>query len=106
MFGLLCSLAITPVIRLVAFRLGALDIPGGRKIHTQPTPRLGGLAIFLSLGISLWLEGFLKNGQQIVVLGEVVRTEALALAATAVTALGVLDDIFSLRPRHKLAVEI
>jgi len=81
-------------------------MPGGRRIHNQPTPRLGGLAIFISLGVTLWITGFLHTGKEIVGLGNVIQAEALALAATAVTALGVFDDIFSLRPRHKLVVEI
>lgn len=35
----------TPVIIRRAFKLGVVDLPGSRKVHTIPTPRLGGLAI-------------------------------------------------------------
>ena len=38
-----------PVIRKVAFRFDVLDIPGGRKIHKQVTPLLGGIGVFLGL---------------------------------------------------------
>jgi UDP-GlcNAc:undecaprenyl-phosphate GlcNAc-1-phosphate transferase len=44
----LCSLAVTPLVRSFARRFGAVDVPGERKIHSQPTPRLGGLSIFFS----------------------------------------------------------
>lgn len=39
------SLALTPGARWLAVRLGAVDEPGRRKVHVQPVPRLGGLAI-------------------------------------------------------------
>jgi UDP-GlcNAc:undecaprenyl-phosphate GlcNAc-1-phosphate transferase len=47
------SLLLTPLVRHVALRLGILDQPLGRKIHAVPTPRLGGVGIALSLGLSL-----------------------------------------------------
>jgi UDP-GlcNAc:undecaprenyl-phosphate GlcNAc-1-phosphate transferase len=43
-FGLV--LALVPVSRVLATRLGAIDAPGARKIHTTPMPRLGGVAVF------------------------------------------------------------
>src|SRR5690606_9720271 len=41
----LVALAATPLASVVARRVGALDHPSGRRIHTRPTPRLGGLGI-------------------------------------------------------------
>ncbi len=38
--------ALTPLVRRVARRVGAIDYPGGRRINTRPTPRLGGVAIY------------------------------------------------------------
>jgi UDP-GlcNAc:undecaprenyl-phosphate GlcNAc-1-phosphate transferase len=40
--------ALVPLSRLLARRLGVLDAPGPRKVHDTPTPRMGGLAVFLS----------------------------------------------------------
>jgi len=37
------SFLLTPLLRSFAIKVGAMDIPGERKIHDQPTPRLGGL---------------------------------------------------------------
>jgi len=37
---------LTPLMCQLAFKLGALDVPGERKIHSRITPRLGGLAVF------------------------------------------------------------
>src|SRR5512138_352440 len=43
--GLGSALLFTPVCRRLALRLDIVDRPGGRKIHGEPTPLLGGLAI-------------------------------------------------------------
>src|SRR5215467_1501551 len=39
---------LTPLIRALALRVGAVDHPGGRKIHQTPTPRLGGVSVVLA----------------------------------------------------------
>ena len=38
---------VTPGVIRLAHWLGALDLPGGRKTHVGPVPRIGGLAVFL-----------------------------------------------------------
>ncbi len=55
------SFALTPVVRWLAPALGLIDLPGHRKVHVAPTPRGGGIAIFLGVGISalvLWISGW------------------------------------------------
>jgi len=47
------SLLFTPVVRSVARKLGALDLPGGRKVHDHPIPRLGGFSIFVTFNLIL-----------------------------------------------------
>ena len=50
--SLLSSLVLTRVIRDAALRWNLVDAPvGGRKIHRQPIPRLGGVAIILAFAI-------------------------------------------------------
>ena len=44
----LLSLALTPVARAVALRVGAVDLPSPRKIHYLPVPRMGGAAVVVS----------------------------------------------------------
>ena len=41
------TVILTPVVRALAPALGLIDLPGERKVHVQPTPRGGGIAIFL-----------------------------------------------------------
>lgn len=42
------SLLLVPLVRRLAKRMGAVDQPGERKIHSMPVPRLGGVAIVAS----------------------------------------------------------
>lgn len=47
------SLALTPLVRALALRLGAVDQPGERKVHSEPIPRLGGVSVVLSALLAL-----------------------------------------------------
>ena len=40
---------LTPAVAVLASRWGVVDEPGGRRTHSQATPRLGGLAVLLGL---------------------------------------------------------
>ncbi len=51
----LLALAGTALARRVAIRLGLIDAPGHRKVHTTPTPRNGGIGIFWGFAIPLLL---------------------------------------------------
>src|SRR5256885_10331439 len=42
--------AATPLVGLLARRLGMLDMPGGRRVHPRPIPRPGGLPIAIAFG--------------------------------------------------------
>lgn len=46
------TLLLTPVVRSFALKIGAVDSPNLRKIHKNPTPRLGGLAIYFGFMIA------------------------------------------------------
>ena len=50
----LIAVVLTPIVIRVASNLKFFDIPGQRKIHGRPIPRLGGIAIFFALWVS-WL---------------------------------------------------
>src|SRR5262249_52363810 len=52
------STLLIPVVRVIAFRVGAVSTPGGRHIHSRAIPRLGGVAIAsgfcIALGLLVW----------------------------------------------------
>lgn len=97
----LIALATTPVAMILAQRLGAIDMPGikgtdsERHLHKQPTPRMGGLAIYL---------GFLFTVLLFVPMGR--KLGSMLIGATIIVILGILDDINDLKATHKLAVQI
>ncbi len=95
-------LALTPLARAAALRCGLVDRPDGRrKLHGQPIPLAGGVAIAASAAVVLAL-AFVRLGRVPTPLG-VDRLLGTVLAALVVVALGVADDLVELRGRHKLA---
>jgi UDP-GlcNAc:undecaprenyl-phosphate GlcNAc-1-phosphate transferase len=93
--ALTASYLLTPHVKRLAIRAGALDKPDARKVHTQPTPRMGGLAIYA---------GFL-----LAVLASVhINRElfGIILGGTVVLAVGIIDDLKQLPARVKLFGQI
>ena len=62
--GFLVTIFVTPRIITIAQALGLYDIPGERKMHKRPIPRLGGVAIFLGITIGTFV-GFFLSGAHI-----------------------------------------
>lgn len=89
----LLSLALTPLAARLAVRLEMLDPPDPRKLHSAPTPLLGGLAIYLAFLLSIGL--FLPRS----VWGEAA---AVLAGATLLLVTGILDDKGLLHPQVKL----
>ncbi len=58
----LVVLGTTPIVKKIGLKSGRFDLPGGRKLHSKPMVRLGGVSIFLgslsALLIVWWLGGF------------------------------------------------
>ena len=87
------TIAVLPA-RWLAFRLGAVAQPGERRIHSEPTARLGGLAMYLGFGLAAAL--FSTNP----------ATLGLLLSAAVVTTLMVFDDLGGVRPLLKLVFQV
>lgn len=95
--ALLIALGIMPLVRKAAVRWGFVDQPSTRKVHTRPTPRLGGAAIYLAC-----IAALLAFGNRFYV-GQVV---SILVGATLVSFMGVWDDHHGLRPLLKLAGQV
>jgi UDP-GlcNAc:undecaprenyl-phosphate GlcNAc-1-phosphate transferase len=87
----------TPVAKWFALRLGLVDLPSARKLHSTPMPLLGGLAIYAATVLALFL--FWSWDQE-------SRTQVLSIVtgATLLSIMGVLDDWGKLNAQIKLAV--
>ncbi len=83
----------TPWAMAAARRLGVLDVPSARKVHLQPTPLLGGVAIYAAIWIALLLISRLELARQYVFLPDTTGELALIFLSTVVLILvGILDD--------------
>jgi len=100
------SFLLTPLARRVAVWLGAIDHPGERKIHTEPMPRLGGLAVFGGFCFP-WGFFYLLDNRVTATFQNYERLfAALVAGAVVMLALGVVDDVKGLRAAPKLAVQV
>jgi len=94
--ALILSFSATPAVKLLAHKLGAIDIPkDSRRVHKSPIPRLGGLAIFVGFTISVLFMAEID-----------IQIRGVMLGAVIIVILGVLDDVFSLRAYIKFLVQI
>ena len=92
----LVALISTPVVRSLAFRVGAVDVPkDSRRMHSHPIPRMGGLAIFFGFILSVLI--FLPLTQEL---------RGMLLGGVVIVILGIFDDIFALPALPKFIVQI
>ncbi|WP_102026484.1 MraY family glycosyltransferase [Salirhabdus sp. Marseille-P4669] len=84
------SILITPLIKKLAFRINAVDLPNERKVHQKVMPRIGGLAIYISFIIGL----FLYNPDSSVLW-------PLFIGGTIIMIVGLIDDVFQISPLQK-----
>jgi UDP-GlcNAc:undecaprenyl-phosphate/decaprenyl-phosphate GlcNAc-1-phosphate transferase len=98
-FGIALGVAVgvTPLVRRAAHQLGVIDAPSARKIHANPVPLLGGVAIYLGVFVSLLLLGQFTYVQEIAV---------ILAGATLMSMLGVWDDKWGIRPLIKLIGQV
>ena len=90
------SLAATPFEKLLAYKIGAVDVPNDeRRVHDHPIPRLGGLAIFYGFLISMLC--FASVGTEL---------RGILIGALVIVALGIVDDVKQLSAKIKFITQI
>jgi UDP-GlcNAc:undecaprenyl-phosphate/decaprenyl-phosphate GlcNAc-1-phosphate transferase len=101
------SLTLTPLVRNAALRLGVVDLPDhDRKIHKVPIPRVGGVAILTAAVGSYALLLLVRLSAGHIVRSGVPSAVRLMPAVIVIFAVGLIDDIFEVRPLQKLAAQI
>ncbi len=83
----------TPLVRRAALRLGIVDKPNARKIHVNPIPLLGGLAIYVAFIVALLVFGDRYRLPELI---------SILVGASLMSFLGVWDDRRGLNPFVKL----
>ena len=81
-----------PLVRALAHWWGVLDRPAARKVHMTATPLLGGAAVYGAFAATV-LFNFTFS----------LQLKGVAVGATIVVAVGLLDDVFDVPARWKLA---
>ncbi|KAB7706602.1 undecaprenyl/decaprenyl-phosphate alpha-N-acetylglucosaminyl 1-phosphate transferase [Bacillus aerolatus] len=92
---ILASLAITPLVKKLAIATGVVDKPNYRKVHERIMPRMGGLAIFISFMIGIF-----------VLQPESKYNLAIVIGGFIIIVTGVLDDRFELSAKVKLGGQL
>jgi len=100
------ALWITPVVRSVFHRLGVLDHPGERKLHSRAVPRVGGVAILVAYVIAFGCVMLVHPlAAEIAWRGHELATR-LVPAALLIFIIGFSDDVWDLKPWQKLLGEV
>ncbi len=102
--SLVLTVLLTPLIGRGSVRLGLVDAPGGRKVHAQSVPRLGGLAVCLASAAALTLVEVTRPGT--IGTPNWLAMRPLFAACMLIFLVGLVDDVRGLRAQYKLAVEI
>jgi UDP-GlcNAc:undecaprenyl-phosphate GlcNAc-1-phosphate transferase len=95
LISFLVSFIATPLVKFTAYKFNILDTPDPRKVHTTPTPLIGGVGIYVA-----FLVAILSN--------VVYSTELIAvvIGATIVFISGLLDDIMKLSSKIRLLLQL
>jgi len=109
-YALVCCIAaavtflLTPVVRVAARRWGAVARPRDRDVHAIPTPRLGGVAMFVGMATALLVAHLMPTLRRTYDTGS--ETTALLVAGGLICLLGVVDDRWELDSLTKLAGQV
>ncbi|MCJ7777944.1 MAG: undecaprenyl/decaprenyl-phosphate alpha-N-acetylglucosaminyl 1-phosphate transferase [Sedimentisphaerales bacterium] len=102
----LFALVITPLVIFVARHIKALDHSDIRKVHSEPTPRIGGIAIYASVMCIMVPLLFLRNAIGDPVRDILLKVIVMLSGATLIFIVGLIDDVKGLRARVKFCAQI
>jgi UDP-GlcNAc:undecaprenyl-phosphate GlcNAc-1-phosphate transferase len=95
------AFALTPLAARLARRVGAVDMPGRRKVHDHPIPRLGGLAVVSAIA-AVWMASEWLAGPVL----PIELSRGLSLGILPLLAVSVWDDVRPVRARWKFLAHV
>lgn len=98
------TFACTPLVRRVAFRVGAVSQPSERGVHTEPMPTVGGAAMFVGFLAAMGVASRLPQFNQMFEGSS--EPAGVILAGGVMFAVGMLDDLRDVSPPAKLAGQV
>ncbi|HEX8999032.1 MAG TPA: MraY family glycosyltransferase, partial [Blastocatellia bacterium] len=100
------ALLVTPLVRRKATQWGAVAVPdNGRHIHARPTPRLGGVAIYIAFIAALLCMPFLGNMVSDIFRANLPNLLTLLVPATLIFLFGIYDDFRGASATQKVIVQ-
>jgi len=97
----LTTLALTPLVRRLAVRTGAIVPPSARGVHTKAVPTLGGAAMFVGFLVAMAVASQLDQFNEMFASSS--EPAGLMLGAGVMFAVGALDDLRDVSPPAKIA---
>jgi UDP-GlcNAc:undecaprenyl-phosphate GlcNAc-1-phosphate transferase len=97
-------LAVTPIVRWLAVKIGAIDRPSDRKVHPKPTPTLGGMGILVGVLVGLGVAYLFPEFRRI--FRQTFELQGTVLAALVITGVGLVDDLRAISAPAKAAGQI
>lgn len=94
------TLVATPLAKKISMLAGAIDYPKDRGMHKKPMPRMGGIAIVLGFMATVITLSFFVEGI------DVKKFMGLVIGAMIIVILGVCDDMYNLKARFKLCIQL
>ena len=94
------SMVATPFAKKVSEKLGAIDYPKARGMHTKPMPRLGGIAIVMGFMITVLLLYRFVNDINL------RHFTGFIAGAVIIVCVGIIDDVKNLPVRVKFVFQI
>ena len=105
--SLILSLLFTPLVRSLALRWNLVDLPDNkRKVHRKPIPRIGGIALVAAYFGSYLVAMMVLPRFDIAAHFGFTAIKAIAPATVLIFLVGLADDIFTLKPWQKFAVQV
>lgn len=96
----LVSLVLVPLNKKLSIKLGVVSVPRERDAHKEPTPRMGGLSVAISFIASVII--FMFFTQEV----NIQKCIFILIGAAVLTVVGVIDDIYQIKPYQKMAGQI
>jgi len=98
---------VTPLVQKLASHVGMVDEVGERRMHEQPKPRIGGIAVYLGFAFALFsLLVYLIATKQLSRLDEIHDIIGMLFGGTLILMVGVWDDVMGMRPRNKFIAQV
>ena len=101
----LVTFALVPIVRRVSIRIGAVVAPGERRVHTAPTPTLGGTAMYVAFLAAMAVAYVIPQFRDNVFNGS-SEPLGVVLGATVIFGVGLLDDLRDVSAPAKLAGQV